>query len=89
MPQVSTSNLTRVLRIRNTTGAARELWLEPLGDRVALHPDVLYELTATDALEEIDFSADGFTVYGWIVRIAAIAADGTKQTVWEVPTRPS
>lgn len=89
MPQVSTPNLTRVLRIRNTTDTARELWLEPLGDRVVLDPNGLYELTATDALEEIDFSADGFAVYGWIVRVVAIAADGTRQIVWEIPSDPS
>jgi hypothetical protein len=70
-----------MLRIRNTTGRAQELWLEPLGDCVVLAPDVLYELTATDALEEIDLSADGFTVHGWIVRVAAVADNGTQQTV--------
>jgi hypothetical protein len=85
MPPVTTANLTQVLRIRNTTGAERELWLEPLGDRVLLAPNVLYEITATDALEEIDFSADGFTVHGWIVRVCAIAENGSTQTVWELP----
>ena len=85
MPPVSTSNLTQVLRIRNTTGTAQELWLEPLGDRVLLAPNVLYEITATDALEEIDFSADGFTVHGWIIRVAAVAGNGSMQTVWELP----
>jgi hypothetical protein len=85
MPPVSTSNLTQVLRIRNTTGAAQELWLEPLGDRVLLAPNVLYEITATDALEEIDFSADGFTVHGWITRVSSVAGNGSTQTVWELP----
>jgi hypothetical protein len=82
---VSTASLTRVIRIRNTTGRPQELWLEPLGDRILLAPDVLYELTATDALEEIDFSADGFTAYGWVVRVSAVAKNGDIQTVWEVP----
>ena len=53
MPPVSLSHSTRVIRIRNTTGVAQELWLEPLGDRVILAPNILYELTATEALEEI------------------------------------
>ena len=85
MPPISTSNATQVIRVRNTTDAAQELWLEPLGDRVVLAPNVLYELTATDALEEIDFSVDGFTVYGWVIRVSAIDHNGNKQTVWEIP----
>ena len=87
MAQVSASNATQVIRLRNTSGAAQELWIEPLGDRVILAPDVLYELTATDALEEIDLSTDGFTVYGWIVRISSIDENGGMQTVWEIPPR--
>jgi hypothetical protein len=85
MPPASTSSATQVIRVRNTTGAAQELWLEPLGDRVVLAPGTLYELTATDALEEIDLSADGFTVYGWIIRVSAIGDNGSVQTVWEIP----
>ena len=86
MPPVSTSNVTQVIRIRNTTGAAQELWLEPLGDRVVLTPNILYELTATDALEEIDLSVDGFTVYGWVIRVSALDDSGSSETVWELPT---
>ena len=86
MPPVSTSNVTHVIRIRNTTGAAQELWLEPLGDRVVLTPNILYELTATDALEEIDLSVDGFTVYGWVIRVSALDDSGSSETVWELPT---
>jgi hypothetical protein len=84
MPQVSAST-TKVIRIRNATGAAQELWLEPLGDRIILAPDVLYELTATDALEEIDLSIEGFTVYGWVIRVSAIEETGNLKTVWELP----
>jgi hypothetical protein len=86
MPPISASNVTQVIRLRNTTGTAQELWIEPLGDRVVLTPNVLYELTATDALEEIDFSAEGFTVHGWVVRVSAIDDDGNMQPVWEVPS---
>lgn len=85
MLPVSTPNQTQVLRIRNTTDGAQDLWLEPLGDRVVLEPNVLYELIATDALDEIDFSRDGFSVHGWIVRVSAIEQDGTQQIVWELP----
>jgi hypothetical protein len=86
MPPISTSSATQVIRIRNTTGEAQDLWLEPLGDRVVLTPDVLYEITATDALEEIDLSVEGFTVHGWVVRVSAMDDNGTRQTVWELPT---
>lgn len=85
VPSIATPNQTQVLRIRNTTDAAQDLWLEPLGDRVVLAPNVLYELTATDALDEIDLSSDGFSVHGWIVRVSAIEEDGAHRTVWELP----
>jgi hypothetical protein len=85
MPPATTTSATQVIRIRNTTGAAQELWLEPLGDRVVLAPNVLYEVTATDALEEIDFSIDGFTFHGWVVRVSEIDDSGRSQTVWELP----
>jgi hypothetical protein len=86
MSPISASKTTQVIRIRNTTGAAQELWLEPLGDRVVLAPNVLYELTATDALEEIDLSSDGFTIHGWVIRVSAVGDNGSSQTVWELPT---
>lgn len=85
MTPISAPNVTQVIRVRNTTDVEQELWLEPLGDRVTLSPNVLYELVATDALEEIDFSADGFTVYGWVIRISAID-NGNQRTVWELPS---
>ena len=86
MPPTSTTNATQVIRLRNTTGEAQELWLEPLGDRVVLAPNILYELTATDALEEIDLSVEGFAVYGWVIRVSAIDDNGSMQTVWELPS---
>ena len=87
MSQISTSSTTQAIRLRNTTGVAQELWLEPLGDRVILAPDVLYELMATDALEEIDLASEGFTVYGWVIRVSAIGDNGNIQTVWEIPSK--
>ena len=63
MSRVSPSSAIRVIRVRNTTDTTQELWLEPLGDRIVLKPDVFYELTATDDLEEIDFSPP------WIYRL--------------------
>ena len=59
--------------------------MEPLGDRVVLEPNILYEIVATDALSEIVLSSDGFTVYGWVTQVAIIDEDGTSRTVWKVP----
>jgi hypothetical protein len=86
MSLASTTNVTQVLRLKNTTGASQELWIEPLGDRVTLSPNVLYEVTATNALEEIDLSADGFTIHGWVIRVSALDDSGSRQTVWEIPS---
>lgn len=85
MSTTSATGATRVIRLRNTTDKEQELWIEPLGDRVALTPNVLYELTATDALEEIDLSSDGFVVYGWVTRVTMIAENGDDKVVWELP----
>lgn len=81
----TTPDATRAIRVRNTTGADQELWLEPLGDRVVLAPGVLYEVSATSALEEIDFATDGFTVYGWVTGVSVVNDDGTKTSVWKMP----
>jgi hypothetical protein len=77
---------TQTIRLRNNTGQEQELWIEPLGDRVMLLPNVLYEMTATDAFEEIDFSGDRFTVYGWVTRVSTVHEDGSSKTVWEIPS---
>ena len=86
MPTASTGGATQTIRVRNNTGQEQELWLEPLGDRVVLVPNILYEIAATDAFEEIDFSGDGFTVYGWVTRVAIVNGDGSVRTVWEMPS---
>jgi hypothetical protein len=59
--------------------------LEPLGDYIQLRPNQLYEITATDALEEIDLSSDGFTVYGWVEEVCEVGPDGALTSVWKVP----
>jgi hypothetical protein len=84
MSTTSPAKVSQRLRIRNTTGQPQELWIEPLGDRVALSPGVLYEISASDALDEIDFSPDGFVVHGWVTSVASIV-DGRRETVWQLP----
>jgi hypothetical protein len=71
--------------VKNTTDDSQELWIEPLGDHVSLAANTVYEVTATNALEEIDLSVDGFTIHGWIIRVAAVDENGNRQTVWEIP----
>ena len=78
---------TQTIRLRNNTGQRQELWLEPLGDRVVLDPKVLYEITATNAFQEIDLSSDGFTVYGWVIHVSIVNDDGSSTTVWKMPDR--
>jgi hypothetical protein len=86
MPTTSTTGATQLIRVRNTTDKEQELWIEPLGDRVVLSPDVLYELAATNALEEIDISADGFVVHGWVTRVTALSGEQKGRVIWELPT---
>jgi hypothetical protein len=80
----SSSTASQTIRLRNKTNLQQELWLEPLGDFVTLAADGLYEVTATDALEEIDLSSDGFTVYGWVEQVCKVAEDGSLTTVWKI-----
>jgi len=84
---VSTTSAATIqtLRLRNKTGEDQQLWLEPLGDSVTMAPNMLYEVAATNALEEIDLSSDGFTVYGWVTRVSRIEKDGSTKIVWEMP----
>lgn len=88
MATTSTTNQLTVLRVRNTTGKDQELWMEPLGDRVVLVPDVLYEIHVSDVLDEIDFSLDGFVVHGWVKQIARVESNGTSTSVWDDTTAP-
>lgn len=85
MSATASTLVAQKIRLRNTTGQQQELWLEPMGDRVVLEPDALYELTATDTFDEIDFLSDGFTVIGWVIRVSKINEDGSTLTVWEMP----
>ncbi len=87
MAATSATNRLQVFRVRNTTGSEQELWIEPLGDRVVLSPDVLYEISVSDVLEEIDFSSEGFVVHGWVKRIASIDSAGNETTIWDYPPK--
>lgn len=84
MPVTSTEAI-QTLRLRNKTDEQQELWLEPLGDCIKLDPRGLYEVTATNAFEEIDLSSDGFTVYGWVTVVSLVEDSGNKRKVWELP----
>jgi hypothetical protein len=77
----------QVLRIKNTTTSDQELWIEPLGDRVILRSNVLYELIGTDEFEkmEIDLAEAGFVVHGWVKKVIALHGNGKDQVEWELP----
>ena len=87
MTASSLTETVQVIRLRNTTSDERELWMEPLGDKVTLKPNVLYEIEVTDALEEIDFSLEGFVVFGWVKSVARTDEQGNKTIIWELPTK--
>ena len=82
-----TSISSQVVRLKNKTAKPQQVWLEPLGDRVALQPDVLYEFVATDEFGkvEIDLADDGFVVYGWVTRIDSIDQHGSSHLEWQLP----
>ena len=77
----------QTLRIKNTTQSDQALWIEPLGDRVILRSNVLYELAGTGDFGEmeIDLCDEGFVVHGWVKRITALDGAGEKFVEWELP----
>jgi len=77
----------QVVRLKNKTTKSQQVWLEPLGDQVALRPGGLYELAMSGEFGkvEIELSDDGFVVYGWVTRIASIDENGNAHLEWELP----
>ena len=63
------------------------LWIEPLGDRVMLRSNVLYELTGTDEFGkmEIDLAEEGFVVHGCVKKVMALHGNGKDLAEWELP----
>jgi hypothetical protein len=88
MHAASISSTGQILRVKNTTRADQELWIEPLGDRVVLRPNVLYELLATDEFGklEIDLSEDGFVVYGWVRKVISLDEQANETVEWQMPS---
>ncbi|HEX3658977.1 MAG TPA: hypothetical protein VHV55_24500 [Pirellulales bacterium] len=83
----ATTSPVQIVRLKNKTAKQQQVWLEPLGDRIALEPNVLYELTATDEFGkvEIDMAEDGFVLYGWVTRVDSIDGQGNARREWELP----
>ena len=77
----------QVLRVKNTTSNSQVLWIEPLGDRVVLQSNVLYELIGTDDFGkmQIELTEDGFVVHGWVRKVIALHGNGQEQVEWELP----
>jgi hypothetical protein len=84
---VATTDAIQIVRLRNNTSKAQEVWFEPLGEATALQPGVLYELRATDEFGpvEIDLADDGFSAYGWVTSLASIDDQGNSHVEWELP----
>lgn len=76
------------VRFRNSSDREMNLWIEPLGDRVAISRGTTIECHCTDQLgypNEIDVSDEGITIHGWVQRVAAMSDNGGSQSLWALP----
>ena len=87
MQATTQTRADQILRIKNTTQTDQTLWIEPLGDRVVLRSNVLYELIGTEEFGkmEIDLADDGFVVHGWVKKVMALHGIGNNSVEWELP----
>lgn len=81
---------TPVFRIRFRTPAksALTLWIEPLGDQVAIPRGTTVEVHCTEQLghpNEFETSEDGITVHGWVRSVFAVGTGGQLQLLWALP----
>lgn len=77
------------MKLRNTTAADIDLWIEPLGDRLPMPTGETFEIVATGDLGhevEIELGDDAIRVHGWIKRISSISSTGQRRRVWELPS---
>lgn len=75
-------------RFRNPAANPLTLWIEPLGDQVAIPPCTTIEVHCTEQLghpNEFEMSGDGISVHGWVQDVFAISADGKLRSLWALP----
>jgi len=76
------------IRLRNPTDAPLKLWIEPLGDTVAIPRRTTVEVHCTEQLgypNEFEMSHDGITVHGWVQSIFAVTTSGELHALWSLP----
>ena len=76
------------VRLRNPADTEFNLWIEPLGDHVAMPPRATIEIHCTEQLghpNEIEMSDDGITVHGWVQSVFAVSKEGDLQPLWSLP----
>ena len=76
------------IRFRNPTSAALNLWIEPLGDQVAIPVGTTVEVHCTEQLghpSEFETCTDGITVHGWVQSVFAVGKDGRLALLWALP----
>jgi hypothetical protein len=76
------------IRLRNPTDAPLNLWIEPLGDTVAIPERATVEIHCTEQLgypNEFEMSEDGIIVHGWVQRVSAVTDNGELQSLWALP----
>ena len=72
-------------RLCNSLSEMRELWIEPLGDKVSLPSGVAVQITISDELgelPELEITEDCFVIHAWVKTIALIRDDGSQQLIW-------
>lgn len=74
-------------RFRNPGDNDLTLWIEPLGDEVAIPKHSTVEIHCTDQLgpNELEMSSDGLTVHGWVRSVFAVSKDGRLHSLWAWP----
>jgi hypothetical protein len=88
MTTFSTIVSEQVMKVSNTTEADIDLWIEPLGDRIAMPKGETFEIVASHDLDhevEIEVTAEAIRVHGWIKRVSSISSTGQRVALWELP----
>jgi hypothetical protein len=76
------------IRFRTSAKSALTLWIEPLGDQVAIPGGTTVEVHCTEQLghpNEFETSDHGITVHGWVRSVYAVGMDGQLQLLWALP----
>ena len=80
------------IRLRNPTSSPLDLWIEPLGDRVAIPGNTTAEVHCTEQLgypSEFEMTKDGITLHGSAHSVFAVTPQGELKSLWTFPEESS